>query len=200
MAERRAPARDLEAEAARLTALQRRAMEGDAGALGELRKALDADPGWWEKTGDVAWQTEAAWLKTYAGRDEFAKEAISRKLRALRRELRGPEASPLEYLLVSTISLNWLVLAYSQTLCAQRMGQEGGVSLEVSTHLQERVDRAQRRYLASIRALAQLRRLQRPPQAVQVNVAERQVNVATTAPGPAPPRSATAPPEPTYVS
>ena len=55
--------RDLEAEAARLTALQQRAMDGDAGALAELRKVLDSDPGWWQQTGDVAYQAAQSWLK-----------------------------------------------------------------------------------------------------------------------------------------
>ncbi len=46
----------------------------------------------------------------------------------------------------------------------------------MSPHQQERIDRSRRRYLAAIRALAHLRRLQVP--AVQVNVAEKQINVA----------------------
>lgn len=40
-----------------------------------------------------------------------------------------------------------------------------------------RLDRAQNRYLSAIRALAVVRRLQLPT--IQVNVAERHVNVAT---------------------
>jgi hypothetical protein len=59
------------------------------------------------------------------------------------------------------------------------------MSLELSTHCQERVDRCQKRYLAAIKALAQLRRLEQrgPLVAVgvgQVNVAERQMNVAVS--------------------
>jgi hypothetical protein len=181
--------RDLEAEAARLTALQRRAMDGDAGALAELRKVLDADPGWWQQTGDVAWQAENAWLRTYAGKDEFAKEATSRKLQAMRRHLRGPEASPLARLLVDRIVLNWLTLHYAESQYARGMRSEHGIALDVSTHQQERVDRCQKRYLAAIKALAQLRRLEQrgPLVAVgQVNVAEQQLNVSTTTQGDGP--------------
>lgn len=185
--------RDLEAEAGRLTDLAQRATGGDAGALGELRKALDADPGWWDRTGDVAWQAQTRWLDAYAGRDEFTKEVVRRKMGALRRELRGPGCSPLERLLVERIVLTWLVLHYAEGLYAQRMAAPGGVPLDLSTHCQERIDRAQKRYLAAIKALATLRRLQqRGPlvavgvaQVGQLNVAEKQVNVAaeTGAPG-----------------
>jgi len=183
-AETPAPARDLEAEAARLTALQHRAMDGDAGALAELRKILDADPGWWERTGDVAWQAENAWLRTYAGKDEFAKEATSRKLQAMRRQLRGPQPSPLERLLVSRIVLCWLTLNYAELCYASLLRSEHGVGLDSSVHGQERIDRCQKRYLAAIKALAQLRRLEQrgPLVAVgQLNVAEQQVNVAAPA-------------------
>ena len=171
---------DLEAEAARINGLTRRAQDGDVGALAELRKVLDADPGWWQQTGNVAWQAENAWLKTYAGTDELAKEVVSRKMRALRRELRGPAPSLLEDLLVTRIVLNWLTLYYAEGLYAQRLRQPEGLSLEASTHCQERIDRGQKRYLAAIRALAQLRHLGPPAPAVQVNVAEKQVNVAAS--------------------
>ncbi len=184
------PARDLEAEAARLTALQRRAMDGDAGALAELRKVLDADPGWWQQTGDAAHQAATSWLQTYAGKDELAKEVVSRKMRELTRELRGPEASPLARLLVDRIVLNWLTLHYAESQYARRLRSEDGISFEASAYYQERVDRSQKRYLAAIKALAQLRRLEQrgPLVAVgQLNVAERQVNVATTTPGDGPP-------------
>ena len=172
--------RDLEAEATRLTALAERAQGGDEAALAALRKTLESAPGWWQQTGDLAWQAELAWLQTCAGTDELAKEAIRRKLRALRRELGGPQASPLERLLVSTVGLNWLVLYYAQSLLANRMGRAEGLSLEASTHMQERIDRAQRRYLASIKALATLRRLEQRGPLVAVGVA--QLNVAAPSP------------------
>ena len=57
------------------------------------------------ETGDVAWQAEQAWLKAYAGTDEFAKEVTARRLRALRQDLNGPDPTPLERLLVARIAL-----------------------------------------------------------------------------------------------
>ena len=96
----------------------------------------------------------------------------------MRRELNGLAPRPLERLLVARIATNWLTLQYAEALYAQRM-KDGNLPLDVSTHQQERIDRSQRRYLAAIRALAHLRRLQVP--AVQVNVAEKQINVAGAA-------------------
>jgi hypothetical protein len=177
----------MEAEAARLTALQQRALEGDAGALAELRKVLDADPGWWQQTGDVAYQAAQAWLQAYAGRDGLAREVVSRKMRALTRQLRGPEASPLERLLVDRIVLCWLTLHHAERAYARWLASAEGMSFEMSTHCQERIDRCQKRYLAAIKALATLRKLESrgPLVAVgvgQLNVAQQQVNVATPAP------------------
>ncbi len=51
------------------------------------------------------------------------------------------------------------------------------LTLAQGDYHQRRIDRAHRRYLASIKALAQVRRLLTP--AVQVNIAERQINVAS---------------------
>ena len=53
-------------------------------------------------------------------------------------------------------------------------GQSG--SFKQGEYWQEAQDRAQRRYLAAMRTLAQVRRLLTP--AVQVKIAEKQINVA----------------------
>ena len=50
------------------------------------------------------------------------------------------------------------------------------IPLSVDEHYQKRQDRAHRRFLSSVKALAQVRRLLGP--SVQVNIAEQQVNVA----------------------
>ena len=176
------PEADLTAQARRradeIDALVKRANAGDRRALPALRKAFDELPGLWEENGDLARHAEAAWLSAVARKDEVFKEGLARKLKAMRRELNGPAPSPLERLLVARIVANWLTLQYAEALYAQRM-KDGNLPLDVSTHQQERIDRSQRRYLAAIRALAHLRRLQVP--ALQVNVAEKQINVAGAA-------------------
>ncbi len=91
----------------------------------------------------------------------------------MKTELAGPKPSPLERLLVDRIAACWLQVHYADALYAQRMGE---VSVGWGDYLQRRQDRAHRRYLASIRALAQVRRLLSPP--VQINVGQNQVNLA----------------------
>jgi hypothetical protein len=49
------------------------------------------------------------------------------------------------------------------------------MAIELATYYQKSIDRAQKRYLAAIKALAYVRRLARP--VVQVNVARKMVNV-----------------------
>jgi hypothetical protein len=56
---------------------------------------------------------------------------------------------------------------------------QGKISLKLGDYQQRRQDRAARRYLAAIKALAQVRRLLVP--VVQVNIAERQVKLAQVA-------------------
>jgi hypothetical protein len=137
-------------------ALIAQAQAGDAAALGELRKLMDAHPPLWQSIGDLAFQAEASWLKAIAGEDEVAKEAISRKAKALRRELAGPAPTVLERLLAERVVLCWMALYFADTLYAQRTGT---LTLDQSTFYQERIVRFQKLYLAAIKALAQLRRV-----------------------------------------
>jgi hypothetical protein len=88
------------------------------------------------------------------------------------RELRGPSPSVLERLLVDRIVVCWLALHYAEIVYPQRMAT---LDRKWAEYYQDWIDRSQKRYLAALKALAQLRRPQLP--VVQVNVAEQQVNV-----------------------
>jgi hypothetical protein len=151
----------------RIMALVDRANQGDTSVLPALRKLFDEHPSLWEENGDLARVVEAGWLKRMCGADEFFKETVSRQLRAMRKELRGPAPSALERLLVDRIGICWLALHYAEAIYAQ-----GGsdMTFKQGDYYQDRIDRSQKRYLAAIKALAQIRRLQLPM--VQVNVAE----------------------------
>ena len=83
----------------------------------------------------------------------------------------------MEMLLVERIALCWLALNYHENIYTQIMGKLPG---DAHARFQDRIDRAHRRYLSAIKALAQVRRLP-VPLSVQVNVAAaggQQVNVA----------------------
>ena len=69
------------------------------------------------------------------------------------------------------IVLCWLQLHYAEALYTQITE----MTLQPATFHQQRISKAQARYLAAIQTLAQVRRLGVP--AVQVNIGGQQVNV-----------------------
>jgi hypothetical protein len=130
-------------------------------------------PALWRSLGDLAGNAERALLHAASGDNLAFREACHRMMDAMRTELAGPAATPLERLMVDRIVACWLALHYAETVYYQSMGE---MSRSWAEFYQQRIDRAQRRYVAAIKALAQVRRLLVPN--VQVNIAENQVNVA----------------------
>ena len=153
--------------------LIKRCDKGDKAALSELR-ALLAKPEA-AKLYDLdilVANVERSWLDVCLGKDSAVKEFAKVELRRLRKDVAGPNPSPLESLLADRIALCWLQLQYADIKYAQTMSQ---ATREQSEHLQNRQDRAHRRFLSAIRTLAQVRRLGVP--VLQFNIAEKQVNV-----------------------
>jgi len=149
---------------------------GDPRALAALRAALDADPTAWRDLGDLGRLGRISLIDKMGGKNTVISHAIARRVGELRDELGGPAPPPLERLLIDRILSNWLHLHHAEMIYAQRVGD---LTLKQSEHQQRTIDRAQRRYLASVKALAEIRRLGVP--AVQLNVAAaggRQVNIA----------------------
>ena len=163
-----------EAAVAHVNALLPDANAGNPGALAELRSALDAHPELWGEVGNLAREAELALVRAASGANIVAKEAILRKLASLKRELAGPTPTPLERLLVDRVVVGWLAVALAEG--AHHQALERGVPHADDEFHQRRAERAQRRYLAAVRALAQVRRLRVP--ALQVNIGDKQINVA----------------------
>jgi hypothetical protein len=142
----------------RLQRLVERAEQGDVSVLGELRAALDANAWVWERYGDLAQQSMAAWLQLIAGSNIMLHESTRRKTEQLREELTGPEPSPLEKLLIERIVSCWLQVNYTDAAYAQMKGN----SPAQHTAAQRRQGAAQQRYLQAMRALVTIRKLLRP--------------------------------------
>ncbi len=154
--------------------LIRKAEKGDREVLPALREWLDAYPVIWDDLADLAKTARDSLVKAMnSGKDLFAPEIYERKLNAMTKELAGLEHSPLERLLAERIVMCWLHLYYAETIYTQNMGE---LTLRQAEFHQQRITKAHNRYLSSIRTLAQVRRLGVP--AIQVNVGEKQVNVA----------------------
>jgi len=135
------------------------AEQGDPAALPEVRQALDLHPELWQRYGDLALHARQAWVDRAAGPNLLMRECIDRKLDALRTELVGPEASPLERLLGEQIVLCWLQSAYADATVAQVQRGEALATLKV---MMQRQESAQRRLLAATKQLALVRKLLRP--------------------------------------
>jgi hypothetical protein len=148
--------RDME----RLAELVQRAQQGDMTVLPLLREALECDPSLWQEYGDLAAQAQEAWLQLLAGTDYLLAESVRLKLGALRQELGTEGASPLEKLLIERVVACWLQTHYADALYAQAKGPQSTPS--VRQELMKRQESSQRRYLASIKQLALVRKLLKP--------------------------------------
>jgi hypothetical protein len=157
----------------RLNDLMVRAHEGDRSVLPAIRKQLDAHPELWREAGDLAIQSQNSLVVAMAGENDVAREALHRRLAGLRRELMGPNPTPLESLLIERILVCWLQVHHAD---ATNLPSSGPMTVSQGEYYRRRLEGAQRRYLAAMRALAVVRRLQIP--IVQVNIADKQVNVA----------------------
>lgn len=153
--------------------LVQRANEGEGAAIVELRELCEGHPELWAGLGNLAAQAQGILIQAIAGPNSVVAEAIGREVKALRRELTEGESSPLERLLVARVVACWLHLHYAEARYAQNLGE---LTIAQGEYHQRTIERAQQRYLAAIKTLAQVRRLQFP--AVQVNIGEKQINVA----------------------
>ena len=156
-----------------LKALMVRAHEGDRGALPQLREILNAVPSLARELMDPAEIAERSAVGLYAkGDDLLAQEVIPRVLEQVRSELEGENPTPLERLLAKRVAATWLQVQCYETLYAQNAAK---MTLAQGEHHQRRMDRAHNRHLSAVRALAQVRKM---GQAVQINIAEKQINTA----------------------
>jgi hypothetical protein len=147
---------------------------GDLAAQRELRAILEETPELWSEIGNLGRHAETALVRVAAGDNSVIRESIVRKLDTLRRDVTGAHPSVLERLLADRIAISWLSLTVAEGTYHQAL--ERGLGRADDTFHQQRIERAQRRYLAAIKALAQVRKLGVP--AVQVNIADKQINLA----------------------
>ena len=157
-----------------MLAIIERAQSGDEEAMPALREMLDRVPSIREVLGaDLDRTVEYSISKSLGGEDNLAfQEAIKRKLAALRQELEGPNPSPTERLLVDRIVACWLQVQEADL----RYAQSDHCSLAQANFHLRRQDRAHRRFLSAMKALATVRKLSLP--VLQLNIGENQVNVA----------------------
>ena len=135
------------------------AEEGDERAMPALRVLMDRRPALitCRPLGEVAIQDAAA---TSAGGDLLNREGPIREMQAIRDELAGPGAGPLERLLAERVALSWFD-ATRLDITASRLELEG-TTFAKSEYLSRQRSRSHARFLAAVKSLATVRRLAMP--------------------------------------
>lgn len=157
-----------------LKELTQKAEKGDIKAVFGLRDILRESP-------DLAWRfmdygklAEWHFIERMTKEKDFAsKESLTRQLAAMREEIAGENPSPLERLLVERVVATWLQVQLFEGMYAA--GMEKNMGIKQGNYLQKLIDRAHRHHLSAIRTLAQIRKM---GPAVQINIAEQQINTA----------------------
>jgi hypothetical protein len=163
-----------------LQALSERAEEGDQDARRELRRALkESAPEVIARCSDIARRYRWVVADTASGHNPLQQEAIVERAERLAAEIAGETPTPLEALLAERIASLWVLSEVQEALLFAwyRRGGDEHKRLAPSyllqmCRIQESVNR---RYLAAIRMLAQVRKLQASTPTVQYNT---QINLS----------------------
>jgi hypothetical protein len=165
---------------AELRALSEKAEAGDREARKELRRLVrDSSAEVIAEASDFGRRAEQTLARTAAGGDPLTEEALYAKLDLMRREIAGEDPTPLEVLLTERVVSLWMFTTLLEALMATqyRRNVDDGLKRSSPSYIlqQSRIlDVATRRYLAAIRELARLRKLEATAPPLQVNT---QVNV-----------------------
>jgi hypothetical protein len=155
-----------------LAEIVHRAQQGDASTVPLLRQLLTEVPALWHRASTLATHAERAWGRTISGdTDLVAQEVFQRQLDALAAELVSPDATPLERLLARRVALDWAILYHAELRASGRLQQ----SVVLSHAEENRLDKVQKRFLASWRELARAQKLLPPQTKLTVNVAQNQI-------------------------
>ncbi len=139
----------------------------------EFARLLADNPAVWRAAGDVMEHTAQALIDDLSGKSHLVRTSLETGWARLAVDLARPGDGELERLLVQQVVLCWLKLAYTEHQHRHYL-TNGGATITQCDFWERRLSAAQHRYLRATEALARVRRLQLP--AVQVNIAEQQVN------------------------
>jgi hypothetical protein len=154
----------------RLHELTKKAQKGNKKVIPEIREILDRNP-------DLAWHltnlgktAERLLIDKLTKEKDLAGEIMEHQLESMRQEVAGENASPLERLLAERVVVTWLQVQLFEALYFANLGN---LTINQANYHQKRLDRVHRHHLSAIRTLAQIRKL---GPAVQINIAEKQIN------------------------
>ena len=158
----------------KLQDLLRLAEKGEENAVPEIRRILNERPNLACDFVDLAKMAEDALVEYMTRERDLATQELMRcQLEAMKAEIAGNEHSPLERLLSERVVVTWLEVQFFEALYVRNMRN---LSIPQADYHQKRLDRAHRRHLSAMRALAQIRKLLKGTTITQINIADKQIN------------------------
>jgi hypothetical protein len=168
---------DARGRLAELRAVSKKAEAGDKHAHKELRRLVrTSSPEVIAEASDFVGRAERMLANTISAGQPLMREAIQERMRQMRAEIAGENPTPLEVLLTERVVAGWLLVEVLESLIAAQYHRDEDshrVPPAYILQMSRILESATRRYLAAIRELARVRKLQ-VGAPVQVNT---QVNV-----------------------
>jgi hypothetical protein len=130
-----------------------------------LRRTLAEHPELWKHFGDLALQSQEAWLQLIAGKDLLLSETLRLHLDAIRTELAGPKPSPLDPLLIDRVLATHVQVLYFE---AMETTDPTAENMRVARYRMDRRDQAHRQFLSAVKMLAMVRNLVARTNTIQV--------------------------------
>jgi hypothetical protein len=155
-----------------LESLSEKAENGDQDARRELRRAVkESAPEVIARCSDISRTYRWIVADTSSGQDPLKQEAIVERARRMALEIAGESPTPLETLLAEHIASLWVLVEAQEALLSAtyRRGQEKPVGPAFVIQMCKIQESVNRRYLAAIKTLAQVRKLQANTPAIQYN-------------------------------
>jgi hypothetical protein len=149
---------------AELRTVSEKAEAGDRNARKRLRRLVrSSSPEIIAAASDVA--GSAAWMliKTISAGEPLMEEALQERMLQMRAEIAGENPAPLEVLLTERVVAGWLLVEVLESLvCAQYQRDVTAHRVPPGHIIQQSriLESATRRYLAAVRELARVRKLQ----------------------------------------
>jgi hypothetical protein len=161
-----------------LQELADKAEGGEDGARLELRRRLrEESPDVVAGCSDSARSYRRLLAERSSGGNALRKEAISERAGRMALELAGENPTPLEVLLSERVASLWVLVELQEALLAAWYYKAKATSPAFVLQMTRLQESAHRRYLAAIKTLAQVQKLQGPSR-VQVNIGGNQINVS----------------------
>ena len=139
-----------------------------------FRAALEKYPELWLVVGDMLANAASNFIDSFEA-PKSVKMSMEHGWEAKQKELGVDEATPLEKLLIQQVVLSWMRIGHVELKYTDVI-HGSSATYERLNYRERRLNAAQRRFLRASETLARIRKMDLP--AVQVNIAEQQVNVA----------------------